>query len=92
MSIMDVKLSETSSGGEPSDSSVSTRRVSLFVFIREIKEELKKVSWTSKEELIFSTKMVILSTFVFGFSIYLVDLSVKGLLEMIKTSVHVIFG
>lgn len=89
---MDVKLSETSSGGEPSDSLVSTKRFSLFVFIREIKEELKKVSWTSREELIFSTKMVILSTFVFGFSIYLVDLSVKGLLEMIKTSVHVIFG
>ena len=89
---MDVKLSETSSSSEPSESSVSAKRMSLFVFIREIKEELKKVSWTSREELIFSTKMVILSTFVFGFSIYLVDLSVKGLLEMIKTSVHVIFG
>ena len=92
MSIMDLKLSETSSGGEASDSSTNQARKSLFVFLYEMKEELKKVSWTSKEDLTFSTKMVLLSTFVLGFSVYLVDLSVRGLLEMIKTSVHVIFG
>ncbi|MCX6988918.1 MAG: preprotein translocase subunit SecE [Chlamydiae bacterium] len=89
---MDLKLSETSSGAEPADSSSNLARKSLFVFLYEVKEELKKVSWTSKEDLTFSTKIVLLSTFVLGFSVYLVDLSVRGLLEMIKTSVHVIFG
>lgn len=92
MSIMDVKLSETPSSGEASKSSSNAKRKSLFVFIHEMKEELKKVSWTAKEELRFSAKMVILSMFVFGFSIYVVDLGVKGLLEMIKATVHFIFG
>lgn len=92
MSIMDVKLSETPSPGDVSKSASNAKRKSLFVFIQEMKQELKKVSWTSKEELKFSTKMVMLSTFAFGFSIYLVDLGVKGLLEMIKATVHFIFG
>ncbi len=89
---MDVNLSETPSSGGVSKASLNAKRKSLFAFIQEMKQELKKVSWTSKEELKFSTKMVILSTFVFGFSIYLVDLGVKGLLEMIKATVHFIFG
>ena len=89
---MDVKLGETSTSGEASDASASVKKKSVFVFIQEMKEELKKVSWTSKAELIFSTKMVILSTFVLGFGIYLVDLAIKGVLEVIKSAIHLIFG
>ena len=92
MSIMDVKLSESPLNGEASNLSSNAKRKSLFAFIHEMKEELKKVSWTSKAELRLSTKMVVLSMFLFGFAIYLVDLGVKGLLEMIKTTVHFIFG
>ena len=50
-------------------------------YIRELKEELKKVSWTSKDELFLSTKIVVGSTFVFGFGVYLVDLIVQGSLN-----------
>ncbi len=65
---------------------------SLFVHIQELKEELQKVSWTNKEELRFSTKMVVLSTLFFGFGIYFVDFLIKGSLDLIKAILHFIFG
>lgn len=60
--------------------------------IRSFKEELRKVSWTSKTELQFFTKLVLLATFFFGIGIYLVDLVIKGVLQMIANVAHFIFG
>lgn len=67
-------------------------RKSIFTYIQELKEEMKKVSWTTSEELRFSTKMVVLTTLVFGIGIYLVDFVIKSGLELVKTVVHFIFG
>jgi len=63
-----------------------------FTFIGELKEELKKVSWTTKAELISATKIVIISVFCFGIGIYIMDLAIKGILEMVKRSLLFIFG
>lgn len=63
-----------------------------LTFISELKEELKKVSWTTKSELLSATKIVILSMFGFGIGIYLVDLLIKGVLEAIKKAAFFIFG
>lgn len=65
---------------------------SIFSYIHDLKEELKKVSWTSQEELSFSTKMVVLTTLVFGVSIYFVDFLIKNGLEFIKIVSGFIFG
>ncbi len=61
-------------------------------YFREVQGELKKVSWTSKQELIFCTKAVIFATFAFGLAIYAVDLGIRGILEMATSIVHRIFG
>ena len=58
------------------------------MFVQDLKEELKKVSWTTKEELLSCTKVVVLSTFIFGMGIYLVDLMIKGVLQSIKLITH----
>ncbi len=50
-------------------------------FFRGVQQELKKVSWTSKKELLVSTKVVVVSTFVFGIAIYFSDLVIKGALD-----------
>ena len=63
-----------------------------LTFISELKEELKKVSWTTKSELLSATKIVILSMFGFGIGIYLVDLLIKGVLEAIKRAAFYIFA
>ena len=68
------------------------KRKDPLTFVSELKEELKKVSWTTKSELISATKTVIASIFFFGIGIYLVDLAIKGGLELIKRAVFFIFG
>jgi len=65
---------------------------SVFSYIQDLKEELKKVSWTSQSELGFSTKMVVLTTLFFGIGIYFVDFLIKNCLEFIKIVLHFIFG
>ena len=61
-------------------------------YLREVQNELKKVTWTSKEELLFCTKAVILATFFFGLAIYAVDLGIRGVLETAASFVRMIFG
>ncbi|MES2345334.1 MAG: preprotein translocase subunit SecE [Chlamydiota bacterium] len=61
-------------------------------YIRDLKEEVRKITWTTKSELIFCTKLVIGTTFVFGLGIYLVDLLVKGGLDTINAAIRFIFG
>ena len=61
-------------------------------YFRSVQEELKKVTWTSKKELVLSTKVVIAATFVFGFAIYFVDLALRGVLDGIGSFVRMIFG
>lgn len=49
-------------------------------FGREVKDELRKVDWTSKEELIAYTKIVVVSMFLFGIVIYFIDMLIQGFL------------
>lgn len=68
------------------------RRKDPLTWIRELKDELKKVSWASKAELVSGTKVVIGSMFFLGIGIYVVDLVIKGILELVKGSILFIFG
>ena len=61
-------------------------------YVKELKEELKRVSWTTKEELITSTKIVVGTTFAFGLGIYLVDLMIQGSLNGLNTLVFKAIG
>ena len=61
-------------------------------YINELKEELKKVTCTTKDELILFTKIVVGSTFALGIGIYGVDLLIKGVLNGFGALIHLIFG
>lgn len=41
------------------------------------REEMKKVTWTSKKELASGVKLVVFSVCVFGLSVYAVDLALQ---------------
>lgn len=77
---------------EPLTPRTEETKQSRVGYIRELKEELKKVTWTTKDELIFCTKVVVGSTFVFGIGIYLIDLVIKGVLNGFGSLVRLIFG
>jgi preprotein translocase subunit SecE len=61
-------------------------------YVRELKEELKKVTWTTKDELVLCTKIVVGATFMFGLGIYLADLTIKAFLNGFGSLLHWIFG
>ncbi len=61
-------------------------------FLQSIKDELKKVSWTSKEDLIHCTKVVVGATFAFGLGIYVADLFIRGALKGLSNFVRMIGG
>jgi preprotein translocase subunit SecE len=60
-------------------------------FIASMKQEVKKISWPSKEEIFQYTRIVIGSTFFLGFSVYVVDLFLKGVLDSIARIIKMLF-
>jgi preprotein translocase subunit SecE len=71
---------------------VITEKKKKLSFLREVQNELKKVTWTSKQELIFCTKAVIIATFLCGLTIYVVDLGIRGVIDLAGNIVRMIFG
>ncbi len=61
-------------------------------FLQELKSEFRQVTWTTKDELVMFTKIVMGATFAFGLSIYGVDLLIKGCLTGFKIVLRLIFG
>lgn len=63
----------------------------LFYF-RQVQQELKKVSWTSRVELILGTKIALVSIFLFSMGIYFVDVFIRYMLTSINAIFKLIFG
>lgn len=61
-------------------------------FVTEVKSEINKISWTTKSELIFYTKVVVIATFVFGLSIYALDLFIQAVLNSLNLISNFIIG
>jgi len=60
---------------------IKKKKLSYF---REIQSEFKKITWTTKLELIAFTKIVLCSTLIFGFLIYLADLFIRNVFLLIN--------
>lgn len=52
-------------------------------FLKEVKFELTKVTWTTREELIYSTIIVIVVSIVLSIFIGVVDLGLSNLASML---------
>jgi preprotein translocase subunit SecE len=61
-------------------------------FFGEVKGELKRITWTGKEELQLYTKIVVMATFVLGMAIYASDLFVRSTLGGLGAIFRMIFG
>jgi preprotein translocase subunit SecE len=53
----------------------------LKVFLNEVKIEMKKVSWPTRKETMYTTSAVIISVFLISFFLGLVDLGLSKLIE-----------
>jgi len=56
----------------------------LSNFLRDVRAEIKKVTWPSKNEVYSTTIVVILATFFFGFYLYFMDLIFSWVIKHIK--------
>lgn len=61
-------------------------------FLGEIKDEFKKISWTSQEELKTYTQIVVGATFFLGIGIYGIDLIIHSLLNGLALTIRFITG
>lgn len=73
-------------------SAKNTQGRNIVDFVGEVKQELKKVDWTSKEELISYTKIVLSSMFIFGIFVYLADICIQSSLWLLNLFVKFFIG
>ncbi|MBQ8498277.1 preprotein translocase subunit SecE [Chlamydia sp.] len=55
-------------------------------------EEIKKIEWVSKRDLRRYVKIILVSIFGFGFSIYCVDLALRKFLSLLGKVTSFFFG
>lgn len=56
-------------------------KASIGEFVGDVKAEIGKITWTSREEMQTYVKVVVGATFFFGMGIYLVDVLIQGVLN-----------
>jgi len=86
MNLMDAKKRQKSS-----DSSQGLLK-SFLNFLAEVKQEIQKITWTSKEELRVYTKIVVGATFLLGLGIYAIDLFIRSTFDALSVIIHWIAG
>lgn len=57
----------------------------LGPFLKEVRAEVKKVTWPSRNEVYSTTIVVILATIFFGFYLYIMDLIFSYLISNIES-------
>ncbi|MFP4082561.1 MAG: preprotein translocase subunit SecE [Candidatus Aminicenantes bacterium] len=57
----------------------------IIPFLREVRAEVKKVTWPSKGEVYNTTIVVILATFFFGFYLFFMDIVFSWVIAQIKS-------
>ncbi len=56
----------------------------LANFLRDVRAEVRKVTWPSRNEVYNTTIVVIFATFFFGFYLYFMDLIFSWVITQIK--------
>ncbi len=54
-------------------------------FLRDVRSELKKVTWPSKNEVVSTTIVVIAATVFFGFYLFFMDVIFSWVISRIKS-------
>ena len=68
------------------------KAVRFGAFFGDVKQEFKKIAWTTKVEAIAYTKVVFIAIFLGGFALYLMDLLVHGALWIMSALVRSMGG
>lgn len=86
----EVKSIDIKKAKEVADQAFSLQHIQGLV--TEVKNEIHKITWTDREELIFYTKIVVFSTLFFGLSIYGLDLAIQTILHGLSLFIQLVGG
>lgn len=89
--VAEVNMMEAKKTQQVAEDTVSVSKKARE-FFSDVRAEITKVSWTSKDELIFYTKVVVISTLVLGLSIYGLDLFIQAVLNTLNLVLNFISG
>jgi len=84
-----MKRSKMATSSKITHFKVKKKKLNYF---RDVQSELKKVSWTTKTELILCTKIVLGATIILSLAIYVADLFIKNALHLINLISRILFG
>lgn len=89
---MEPKKNQQAALHAPKDKEAVTlpKKMQFADFIGEIKAELKRISWTSPEELKTYTKIVVGATFFCGMGIYFMDLLIQAGLWILESALRLV--
>jgi preprotein translocase subunit SecE len=91
MTVMEIKKNST----VQRDSSLASGENAfkkVLQFFSDLKAEIFKINWTTKEELQVYTRIIVIALFTCGMSIYAVDLIIQGVLNFISTIMRFLIG
>lgn len=94
---VEVKTMETKKTQLAAPANANTNESSIVSgqwhgFFGDVKSEFKKITWTSPEELVSYTKIVVAATFLLGMGIYLMDLAIQLCLASLGFVLRLIGG
>ncbi len=72
------------------EATASRKKLQVADFVGEIKAELKRINWTSPEELKTYTKIVVGATFFCGMGIYFMDLIIQAGLWILESALRLV--
>jgi preprotein translocase subunit SecE len=85
---MDIKKTQQITSA--TETPVTKRKVQDFV--ADLKSEIHKIHWTSRDELLVYAQIVVWMTLVMGLGIYILDLFIQGSLNTLNFLIRLIGG
>jgi preprotein translocase subunit SecE len=89
---VDVKSMDSKKTQKKTSTVSSAQQSDVQNFFGDVKTEFKKITWTDKDELKAYTKIVVGATLICSFSVFFVDLAIRGGLTTFEAVVRFIFG
>ncbi|MBA3815512.1 MAG: preprotein translocase subunit SecE [Parachlamydiaceae bacterium] len=89
---METKKTQLAAPANANTNESSIRSGQWKGFLGDVKSEFNKITWTSSEELVSYTKIVVATTFLFGMGIYLMDLAIQLCLASLGFVLRLIGG
>lgn len=90
--VMEVKAVDVKKPARTEAAEASLKRFKVREWVEQLKQEIKSIQWTTQDELVVYTKIVVAATFLFGMGVYLIDLVIHSALNLLTWVSRLLVG